>query len=92
MLYSHMLTSAATYKGGGLPQCLFHKIEPTSQDAKPRVQPEIHPPFYLTNVEGEPRVKPGVLRPEMWALYSTKYCTGQISVHHRIHYHRNQTI
>jgi hypothetical protein len=43
--------------------------EPTSQDAKPRVQPGVHPPFplYITNVGGEPRVKPGVCRPEMWA-------------------------
>jgi hypothetical protein len=41
--------------------------EPTSQDAKPRVQPGVHPPFYMTNVGGEPRVKPGVWRPEMWA-------------------------
>jgi hypothetical protein len=28
------------------------------------------PPFYITNVGGEPRVKPGVCRPEMWALES----------------------
>jgi hypothetical protein len=41
--------------------------EPTSKDAKPRVQPGVHTPFYLTNVGGEPRVKPGVWRPEMWA-------------------------
>jgi hypothetical protein len=27
-----------------------------------------HRPFYITNVGGEPRVKPGVWRPEMWAL------------------------
>jgi hypothetical protein len=26
------------------------------------------PPFYITNARGEPRVKPGVLRPEIWAL------------------------
>jgi hypothetical protein len=26
------------------------------------------PPFYLTNAGGEPRVKLGVWRPEMWAL------------------------
>jgi hypothetical protein len=24
-------------------------------------------PFYITNAWGEPRVKPGVWRPEMWA-------------------------
>jgi hypothetical protein len=25
------------------------------------------PPFYITNAGGEPRVKSGVWRPEMWA-------------------------
>jgi hypothetical protein len=39
--------------------------EPTSQDAKPRVQPGVRPPFYIPNVAGEPRVKPGSWRPEM---------------------------
>jgi hypothetical protein len=43
--------------------------EPTSQDAKPRVQPGVRPTFYITNVGSEPRVKPGVWRPEMWAQY-----------------------
>jgi hypothetical protein len=38
--------------------------QPTSQDAKPLVQPRVHPPFYITNVGGEPRV----WHPEMWAL------------------------
>jgi hypothetical protein len=37
-----------------------------SQEAKPRVQPL----FYIANVGGEPRVKPGGWRPEMWALMS----------------------
>jgi hypothetical protein len=44
--------------------------EPTSQGAKPRVQPGVHSPFYITNVGGEPRIKPGVWRPEMWAQTS----------------------
>jgi hypothetical protein len=44
------------------------RSEPTSQDAKPRVKPGVQPPFYITNVGGELRVKPGVWRPEMWAL------------------------
>jgi hypothetical protein len=54
--------------------CVFnhwrvYSSEPTSQDTKPRVQPGVHlPPVYITNVGGEPWVKPGVLRPEMWAL------------------------
>jgi hypothetical protein len=26
------------------------------------------PPFYITNAASEPRVKPGLWRPEMWAL------------------------
>jgi hypothetical protein len=48
---------------------LFGKPRPTSQDAKPRVQPGVHHPLlYKKNVVGEPRVKPGVWRPEMWAL------------------------
>jgi hypothetical protein len=38
--------------------------EPTSQYAKPRVRPRGYgqppSPFYITNVRGEPRVKPGV--------------------------------
>jgi hypothetical protein len=41
--------------------------EPTSQDAKPRVQPGVHPPFYITTVGGEPRVNPGFWLSEMWA-------------------------
>jgi hypothetical protein len=43
--------------------------EPTSQDAKPRVEPGVQPPppLYITNAGGEPRVKSRVLRPEMWA-------------------------
>jgi hypothetical protein len=45
---------------------------PASQDAKPRVQPGFNPgsppPPYIKNVVGELRVKPGVWRPEMWAL------------------------
>jgi hypothetical protein len=47
-------------------RCLWS--ESTSQDAKPRVQPVVHPPLYITNAGGEPRVKHGVWRPEMWAL------------------------
>jgi hypothetical protein len=36
---------------------------------QPRVQLGVHPPpFYITNMGGEPRVKHGVWRPEMWAL------------------------
>jgi hypothetical protein len=27
------------------------------------------PPFYISNAVGEPRVKPGVRRPEMWAQF-----------------------
>jgi hypothetical protein len=30
-------------------------------------------PFYITNARGEPRVKPGVWRPEMWAQIIIKY-------------------
>jgi hypothetical protein len=45
--------------------------EPTSQDAKPWVQPGVHLPVYITNVGGETRVKPRVWRPEMWAKAST---------------------
>jgi hypothetical protein len=40
--------------------------EPKSQEAKPGVQPL----FYITNAGGEPLVKPGVWRPEMWDLDS----------------------
>jgi hypothetical protein len=29
------------------------------------------PFFYITNAGGEPRVKPGVWRPEMWALLNS---------------------
>jgi hypothetical protein len=47
--------------------------EPTSQDAKPRVQPGVHPPLYITNVEGELRVKLGAWRPEMWALANSAF-------------------
>jgi hypothetical protein len=40
---------------------------PTSQDAKPRVQPGVHPRIcYIKG--GEPRVKPWVWRPEIWVL------------------------
>jgi hypothetical protein len=47
------------------------EAEPTSQDSKPRVQPGVQPPFtYITNVGGEPRVKPEVWLPEMWAQFS----------------------
>jgi hypothetical protein len=42
--------------------------EPTCQDAKPRVQPGVHPPFYITNVVDEPQVKPGV-NPSFYATY-----------------------
>jgi hypothetical protein len=31
------------------------------------------PPFYVTNAGGEPRVKLGVWRPEMWALTTGHY-------------------
>jgi hypothetical protein len=32
-------------------------------------------PFYITNAGGKPRIKPGVWRPEMWALiYPLEYC------------------
>jgi hypothetical protein len=41
--------------------------EPTSPDAKPWVQLGVQPPFYITNVGGDPRVKPGVWHLEMWA-------------------------
>jgi hypothetical protein len=46
---------------------LYNTPEPISQDAKPRVKPRVHHPFYITNVGGEHRVKSGVWRPEMWA-------------------------
>jgi hypothetical protein len=55
-------------------ECISERLlpfpEPTSQDAKTRVQHGVHPPPYITNVGGEPRVKPGVWRPEMWAQIS----------------------
>jgi hypothetical protein len=46
--------------------------EPTSQDAKPRAQPGVWPPLY-NKCGGEPRVKPVVWRPEMWALNVSWY-------------------
>jgi hypothetical protein len=41
---------------------------PTCQDAKPRVDPGVYPPHLLYKSRGESRVKPGVWRPEIWAL------------------------
>jgi hypothetical protein len=42
--------------------------EPTSQDAKPLVQPGVHPTFYITNVGVNPGSNPGfgVLRCGPW--------------------------
>jgi hypothetical protein len=44
--------------------------EPKSQHAKLQVYPGVYPPppLYITNAGGEPRVKPEVWCPEMWAL------------------------
>jgi hypothetical protein len=50
-----------------------HYTEPKSQDAKPRVQPEVHPPFIEKMWGGEPRVKPGPWRPEMWAQLGLQF-------------------
>jgi hypothetical protein len=34
------------------------------------------PPFYITNAGGEPRVKPWVWRPEMWAVIRVLIMAG----------------
>jgi hypothetical protein len=42
--------------------CVFQSIastEPTSQDAKPQVQPGVSPPFYITDVGVNPGLNPG---------------------------------
>jgi hypothetical protein len=47
---------------------------PTSQDAKPHVQPGV-PPLLYNKCGGEPRVEHGVWRPEMWVLHECKGST-----------------
>jgi hypothetical protein len=50
-----------------------------SRDAKPRVQPGVQPgvhPLLYNKCGGELRVKPGVWRPEMWALAPVKCLLG----------------
>jgi hypothetical protein len=39
---------------------VFFSPEPTSQDAKPRVKPRVHPPHLLYKRGSETRVTPGV--------------------------------
>jgi hypothetical protein len=49
---------------------LQHSTELTSEDAKPRVQPGVHTPFYIIHLGGELRVQPGAWRLEIWAPHT----------------------
>jgi hypothetical protein len=51
------------------PQTPFRALSPNLRTPNPGFNRGFtHPPFYVTNVGGKPRVKPGIWRPEMWAL------------------------
>jgi hypothetical protein len=46
---------------------------PTSKETKPGFNPGLAPHLLYKRGRGEPRVKPGVWRPEMWALNTPLY-------------------
>jgi hypothetical protein len=48
--------------------CVISKLGPHLRTPNPGLN-RGSPPYLLYKREGEPRVKPGVWRPEMWALF-----------------------
>jgi hypothetical protein len=50
MMLQYMYTCKFCHRARCSFQELIYSTEPTSQDAKPRVQPGVYPLFYITNV------------------------------------------
>jgi hypothetical protein len=70
------LPDSSSYKSSNLWFKLRGSVAPDLRTPNPGFNPEL-PLFYITNVGGEPRVKPGVWRPEMWAQKVIRlYCTS----------------
>jgi hypothetical protein len=46
----------------------WRHLSPHLRTPNPLFNPGFPPPLYITNIGDEPRVNPGVWRPEMWAL------------------------